>query len=352
MDPVLRIIDANANRAREALRVLEEAARFILDDAPLTATAKGLRHDLVAALAPLGDLVAGRDTPGDVGTRLSTGSERGRGAARDVVAAAGARLGEALRVIEEYGKTIDPDVAAAVERIRYDAYDLEQRLRRALGAGRPVAWRLCLLLSEGLCPGGRWEPVLAAALDAGADCVQVREKRLPDDALLARARRVVDLARGRAAVVVNDRPDVALLAGADGVHVGRDDLPVPEVRRLAGDRLLVGVSTSCLDEAEQALRGGADVCGVGPMFPSTTKHKPDIAGPAYLRAYLAWGRLPHLAIGGITPDNVGELVEAGVGGIAVSGAVCGADDPGAVVRALRAALDRRPAPRPSAAGTA
>jgi thiamine-phosphate pyrophosphorylase len=175
--------------------------------------------------------------------------------------------------------------------------------------------------------------------------VQLREKALEGGELLARARRLVEIVRevrgeeraGLPAVVVNDRPDVALLAGADGVHLGQTDLPIAEVRRLAGFRLLVGVSTANLEQARAAVRGGADYCGVGPMFATRTKDKPVLSGPEYLRGYVgdpATSLRPHLAIGGITPENVGRLYEVGCRGIAVSAVVCGAEDPAGVCRAL------------------
>ncbi len=213
-------------------------------------------------------------------------------------------------------------------------------------------WRVCVLLTERLCALG-WRETLAAAVAGGADCVQVREKEMGPGALAARVRAVIDVARpAGVAVVVNDRADVALECGADGVHVGQEDMPVPEVRRLAGDRLLVGVSTHSLAEARAAVEAGADVCGVGAMFP--TALKPGIApgGAAYLREYLAhFGRVPHLAIGGITPANCGLLAAAGCRGVAVSSVVCGSRDPASVVRALRAALGA-PARGPSPAAGA
>ena len=342
MPNVLRIIDANANRAREALRVMEEAARFILDDAALVDPIKQLRHDLAAALAPVAGLEASRDTPGDVGRTISTRSELSRGSVADVATAAGKRLSEALRAIEEYGKTLGESAAGlsgAIESLRYRGYDLEHRLNRALATGEARQWRLCVLISAALCPGGEWRRVVEAAVDAGADCIQLREKTTDGDEMLRRARELVALCRPRGvSVIVNDRPDVALLAGADGVHLGQTDLPCAEARKLVGGQLLIGVSTSRLEEAKQALRDGADYCGVGPMFPTTTKRKDVIVGPDYLREYVAWGRLPHLAIAGVTPANVGRLVGAGAEGAAVSSAVCAADDPGAVVRQLLHAL--------------
>jgi thiamine-phosphate pyrophosphorylase len=343
MPSVLRIIDANANRAREALRVMEEAARFVLDDAPLTEAIKQLRHDLAAQLRRIDALEANRDTPGDVGTHIATSSEAARASVADVAIAAGKRLSEALRTIEEYSKTINVDVAAHVEQLRYRGYDIEQSLTRALATGRATQWSLCVLISESLCPGGDWLKVARAAVEGGADCIQLREKQIDGGDLLDRTRRLIDICRPKdAAVIVNDRPDIALLAGADGVHVGQSDLPCADVRKLVGRQLLLGVSTSQLHEAKQAQRDGADYCGVGPMFPTATKRKDVIVGPTYLKQYLAWNKLPHLAIAGITPDNIDQLLAVGVRGVAVSSIVCGADDPAAVAGQL---IDRLGATR-------
>ena len=346
MSSASRIIDANANRAREALRVMEDAARFILDHSELAGDAKRLRHDLAAALGPIEHvLLPARDTPGDVGTAIATPAEGVRTDARAVATAAAKRLSEALRTIEEYAKTIagGPSVAASVERLRYRAYDLEQRLLLTLPTTRCPQWKLCVLISEGLCTHHEWLDIARAAVNDGADCLQLREKELEAGELLRRCETLLGIARPAGAhVIVNDRPDVALAAGADGVHLGRGDLPIAAARRLEGDRLLIGASTSTIEEARAAQRVGADYCGIGPMFASTTKRKPIIAGPEAVRRYIKASDPPlpaHLAIGGITPENVRAVVEAGAGGLAVSSAVCGATDPGAVVRDLLCAFD-------------
>jgi len=346
MSAVLRILDANANRAREALRVMEEAARFLLDEQALTETAKSLRHDLAAALASVPGLEAARDTPGDVGTAITAESEVARASTGEVVTTAGKRLSEALRAMEEYAKTLpaveagETPLAATLERLRYRGYDLEHRLTLALGSGRARQWRLCVLLSEALCAHWDWLTVARECLEAGADCLQLREKELEAGPLLERARALVELAHpAGASVIINDRPDVALLSGADGLHLGQQDLPPDEARRLVGQQLLLGLSTANLDHARRALAGGADYCGVGPMFATRTKDKEHLAGPEYLRAYRQWDRLPHLAIGGITPENAPQLVAAGACGLAVSGCVCGAERPAEVVNRLLSAFD-------------
>jgi thiamine-phosphate pyrophosphorylase len=326
---------------------MEDLARFVLDDDRLSAELKGLRHDLRAALTEVpgvdvGLLLASRDTERDVGTLHTHPGECRREGLRDLALAASGRLCEALRCIEEASKALGGN-AAAFEALRYRAYPLEQSLALALGTGTCPQWRLCILITESLCRLP-WLQVARAAIAGGADCLQMREKALPDRDLLSRAAQLVDTARShprKAAVIVNDRADIALAAGADGVHLGQEDLPVGEARRIAGDRLWLGVSTATLEDARAAARAGADYCGVGPMFATTTKHKPVLGGPGSLRAYLedsVASRLPHLAIGGITPHNVHELVRAGCRGVAVSSAVCGAEDPEAICRALVSAF--------------
>ena len=346
MNTPQRIIDANANRAREALRVLEEAARFIVEDADLSHQLKTMRHDFTTAIKPLDHLIFHRDTAGDVGTTLTTEAEQTRDHLNDIIRAAGSRLAEALRAIEEYAKldSQDPDASASLaqtaEKLRYQSYDITKQLVLALGSGKAPQWRLCLLLTQSLCKTP-WQSVLEHAVNNGVNCIQIREKELDAGPLLDHIHEVIDLVQGRAAVIINDRPDLALLAGADGVHLGQTDLSPLDARRLLGDQMIIGVSTSNLDEAKQAKADGADYCGIGPMFLTTTKHKPDLAGPDYLRPYLAWDGLPHLAIGGIHADNVNELVEVGCQGIAVSSAICSAQNPAAATTALAHAMAER-----------
>lgn len=330
---VLRILDANFNRAREALRVMEEYARFALDDAALTARIKASRHGLAEAsrrLCPAESLDC-RDTPGDVGTAVSTAAEMFRGAAEDVAAASIKRLQEALRVIEEYGKVIDAKAAAGVEKMRYEAYDLEQALSSAGPKRRQLrAARLHVLLTEKFC-AGPWESVCRAALTGGADVIQLREKEMPDGALLERARRVRELTRKAGALlIVNDRADIARLSGADGVHLGAEDLPAAEARRIAGPSLLIGRTAHDAAEvraASEDLGGRVDYVAVGPMFASATKPGLPAAGNKFLRGACAATDLPVVAIGGICAENVGALSAARPFAVAVCQGVIGAKDP-------------------------
>lgn len=355
-----RILDANANRAREGLRVLEDIARFALDSAELSGELKSLRHELRAGLDALpidrGVLLASRATETDVGTSIHTVGEYQRDGLPAIAGAAAGRLTESLRSMAEMAKALrEPGVAARFEQARYRVYSVEQRLLLALGGPRRQ-WRLCVLITESLCRAMPWDRVAEAAIEGGADCVQLREKSLEGAELLRRARRLRAITRaGGASLVINDRPDIAVMSRADGVHVGQQDLAVKDIRGLAGFTISIGVSTSGMDEARRAAADGADSCGVGPMFPTSTKEKPRLAGPAYLREYLAdpsTARIPHLAIGGINAANAGELALAGCLGVAVSSAVCEAQDPAAACREILGAMRARAGETARGAGPA
>ncbi|HYV37517.1 MAG TPA: Clp protease N-terminal domain-containing protein, partial [Gemmataceae bacterium] len=151
---VARILDANANRAREALRVLEDYCRFILNDAFLSRELKTLRHELAEALKVLPPdlLLLARDTPGDVGTNIATAAEMDRGNVRDVLQAGCKRVQESLRGLEEYGKISSVDFARQIEALRYRSYTLERALLLGTEARtRLEAAKLCVLVSTGLC---------------------------------------------------------------------------------------------------------------------------------------------------------------------------------------------------------
>jgi len=176
--------------------------------------------------------------------------------------------------------------------------------------------------------------------------VQLREKDLAAAHLVSLAARLRELTgRYAAALLVNDRIDVALAVGADGVHLGRESVAPAVARRLLGPRRLIGVSTHCEREAIGARRGGADFVVFGPVYstPSKVAYGPP-RGPSELARVAASAGLPVLAIGGITAARVPEVRASGAAGVAVIGAVIAADDPAAstrdLCRALRSPLDR------------
>lgn len=197
--------------------------------------------------------------------------------------------------------------------------------------------QLYVLLTESLCRR-EWYDTVEAVLANGAGAIQLREKGLSDRELLARTRRVRELCdRHGALLIVNDRPDIALLAGADGVHLGQDDLSVRSARRILGNEHVIGISTHTPEQAEAAVRAAPDYIAVGPMFASVTKPQEHIAGPQTLNAVRSLTPLPLVAIGGITVESVHELTAADC--LAVCSAIISSTDPGTAtadfVRAFR-----------------
>lgn len=341
--PLLRILDAAANRAREGLRVIEDYVRFALDDRHLTEQFKQLRHELTAALALLSisDRLAARETLADVGTAVATPSEYQRADAVQVLAANFARLQEALRSLEEYGKVVATDLATSCERIRYRTYTLQRAVEHTRRSGERLATARLYVLIEGGASEAEFAAQAQTLLAAGVDVLQLRDKRLDDRSLLQRARLLRELTRETPTLlIVNDRPDLAVLCGADGVHVGQEELSVKAVRTLVGPHMLVGVSTHSLAQARQAVLDGADYLGVGPVFPSDTKSFAAYPGVALVGQVAAEIRLPAFAIGGITPQTLPEVIAAGLRRVAVSGAITQARDPAAVVQQMRSRLDR------------
>lgn len=337
-----RVLDANFNRGREALRVVEDYCRFVLDDRFLTNQAKELRHDLAAAAdrLPSGLLLAARDTVGDVGTGVTAAGEYDRRSVADVATANLKRVQEAVRSLEEFGKLFGADLGRDLESIRYRSYTLERAVVRGAGSREKLAnARVYVLLTGAECAAALdWTIAQAAA--GGATMFQLREKSLPDRELVARARDVRRWTRAAGVLfVVNDRPDIARLSDADGVHLGQDDLPAREARRILGPDALIGVSTHSVEQVRRAVLDGADYLGVGPTFPSRTKAFESFPGVEFVRQATAETSLPAFVLGGVGPSNVGQVVIAGGRRVAVASAVCQADDPEAVVRAIRAALD-------------
>jgi len=195
------------------------------------------------------------------------------------------------------------------------------------------------LVVEARPHGQNPRPLLDAALRGGVDVVQLRDKDLEDDALIAAAGPFRAACREhRALFVLNDRPDLVEACGADGLHVGRSDTPVAQARSLIGADRLLGLSVSTLGELDDV--GGADYVGVT-AFTTPTKEDAVAGGLELLGAAAASLTVPWFAIGGIDLSNVAEVAGAGAPGIAVVRAIRDAEDPEAAARTLRAVLDRQ-----------
>ncbi|NQT15726.1 MAG: thiamine phosphate synthase [Planctomycetes bacterium] len=339
---MLRVVDAALNRGHEGLRVVEDYVRFVLDDRHLTAEMKELRHDLAAigSLVSMGRRLAARETRADVGTGVTVPSERSREGTRGILVANFTRLEESLRTLEEFGKILDPDLAAEVKQLRYRTYTLQRAVEITRNGRERLDGARLYVLVDGRRSPDEFTALVRPLVEAGVHVLQLRDKKLDDRRLLERARLLGRLTRGsKTLFVVNDRPDLALLAGADGVHVGQEELSVKDARTIVGPDALVGVSTHSIEQARQAVLDGANYIGVGPVFPSDTKHFEAVAGLELLRAVSAEIRLPAFAIGGIDPKNLPEVLAAGFDRVAVGRAILAAADPAVTAKELLAVLE-------------
>ena len=192
---------------------------------------------------------------------------------------------------------------------------------------------LYVVLDRAATRGRELDDVLAAVIDGGCRMVQLREKEWPSGRLLPVAERLLSRARrGGVTFIINDRVDLAVALGADGVHLGQDDLPPRAARPLLGTGMLLGLSTHSVAQAHAARDAGADYVAVGSMFATATKPDFELVGPGLVRKLRPDISVPLVGIGGITHDNVAEVIRAGADGVAVISAVCAAADPAAATR--------------------
>ena len=330
---VLRILDANFNRVAEGLRVVEEHQRFVVNDARMAGELKQIRHDLTSALSviPHAERLRARDTEHDVGTQLTTHQEMERPHLGAIVSANFQRVFQSLRVIEEYAKTSWPGLSSEAERLRYRLYTLEKGLVGISAPGDPrLAVARLYVLIDGASSESEFGQRVESLVAAGVHVLQLRDKRLDDRTLLDRAyvlRRVTE--GSRTLMIVNDRADLAYLAGADGVHIGQDEISPSEARRILGADCCLGISTHTPEQAAEGVRDGARYLGCGPTFPSGTKTFSGFAGLEFLRYVAMEVFLPAFAIGGISEQNLDQVLETGIRRIAVQQAVWGAADPAA-----------------------
>ena len=343
--PVLRILDASINRASEGLRVVESFARMVLEDTFLSGQLKQLRHDLAQSSQSFDTIsrIQARDSERDVGRNVQTKSEYQRENFESLIRSNMTRVQQATRTIEEYSKSSCPSVAREVEQIRYRAYTLEKAvLGTAFNRSRFEEAHLYVLVDAcGESSGfGKLQKLVSSLVDAGVDLIQLRDKSLSDRELVAAGKLIGSLTNdSKTQWIMNDRADLCAAAGADGVHLGQDDLSVHEARMLLGSNQFIGVSTHSIEQARKAVIDGADYIGVGPVFESQTKSFDSHVGVEFVSSVIAEVSLPAFAIGGIDGSNVEAVIEAGCRRIAVSSAVCKAEQPGDAARDLLQKLE-------------
>ena len=309
---IARILDANLDRSREGLRIIEEWCRFGLNHSQLAQSCKEMRQEL--AQWHTADLRLARDTPADVGTSLSHPQEETRSSLENLLQANLCRVQEALRVLEEYGKLYNPLMGESFKQLRYQVYALESQLLATHRLQQLKTARLYLVTS----PSENLVAIVEASLKGGLTLVQYRDKNTDDLIRFENAQKLCQLCHDYGALfLVNDRVDLALAVNADGIHLGQQDLPIAIARQIIGPNRIIGRSTTNPQEMAKSIAEGADYIGVGPVYETPTKVGKAAAGLGYVNYAATNSPVPWFAIGGIDQTNLGDVLKAGAKQVAV-----------------------------------
>ena len=324
----LRLIDANLNRISEGLRLLEDLARLLLNDIPLTQQLKTMRHEMVR-----GDwsfhqqLLQARNSEGDIGINIEAFGEERQRELPIMVVANTRRVQEALRVIEELAKlpSTPPELdSEKFKQARFHLYTIEKTLLSRLlrqDKIRQIAGLYAIIDIQAL---KEHNPIEAAdqAIQGGAKTIQLRDKLLSKKELLPIAQQLKNLCvEHKVLFIVNDYLDIALASDADGLHLGQDDLPIKVARKLLPLDKILGCSTRTIDQAISAQADDADYIGVGSIYLTSSKETAVVVGLERLRQIRQAVNLPLVAIGGINKDNASEVIAAGASSVAVISAI-------------------------------
>lgn len=324
-----RIIDANLNRATEATRILEEIARFLLNDLDLSEKLKQIRHKINAIQEEsYGSYLKSRDTENDIGVDIANPKDKTN--IENIFKANIKRLQQSLRVLAEYSGQ-KPENVRIFEKLRYTSYTLEKTMWDKLKETQlKMADKKLYLVtnSDKFNSDDEFLNAIASALEGGVDVLQLREKNMPAKKIVEIGAKIKQLcAQYDTTFIINDRIDIALILEADGVHLGQDDLNVQSAREILGSDAIIGVSTHAPEQALKAVEDGADYIGVGPIFETPTKAGRKAVGLKYAKWAAENINIPAFAIGGIDLNNVQEVLSTGIKKIAVVRAIINANSP-------------------------
>ncbi len=320
MDELHAAIDANFNRSMEGLRVCEDVCRFVLHDEILSTRAKEYRH-VLAELSSLWmkiDLLSARDIATDPikFVHLEETTQKGNDNPIEVLFLRNIRRAiEAVRSIEECAR-IDNKDHGNFQSLRFQLYAFEAEVVDAI-TRKHIQRKFHNALYAILEPTFAGEDLRAAAaalIEGGARVIQLRMKHAPTKEIMEHARIIGPICKKKGVVfIINDRPDIARCVDADGVHVGQDDMPVADARRIVGVGKIVGKSTHSLKQAREAQKEFPDYIAIGPVFDTASKDGSMLRGIGIdaVRMVAHESNVPVVAIGGITPDVVDALKDAG-----------------------------------------
>jgi thiamine-phosphate pyrophosphorylase len=333
---IYRILDVNLDRASEGLRVIEDAVRFGLDDYHLTLKVRQLRHFLAKVAEEIPHFrwrqrLGYRDVEKDVGAALV--EKEKREGFENLVKANFGRVQEAERSLEEFVKLLSSELGQRFKKLRFQTYSLEKKV--AMRLEKRCDFSLYVITDSSLIKEEDFEGKIKEVVSNGATVVQLREKTLSLSAFFKKALLVRKMIPEDVLFMVNDRVDIAIASGADGVHLGQEDLPISAARTILGPHKIIGASTHSVEQAQQAEREGADYVATGPVFSTTTK--PDVGsakGIEIIGKVKEKVDIPVIAIGGINSNNVKRTLKAGADGVAVISAVFKQANTGLATRRL------------------
>lgn len=340
MEHIYRMLDANVNRACEAARVLEDAARFIFNDAEMSSILRNIKHDIRKGIVDLFDLcIYSRDAENDTGIQNSLSSSiDARDDIKSLVTANFKRLEEALRSIEECLKIPRKyEKAKYYERLRFYSYVCEKKFfDRHYSVSANICFKrrnfklegLYCITAEQYSNGRSNIEVVEYMINSGVKYIQYREK---EKSLKQKYEECIKIrqmtAKAGVLFIINDHVDLALITGADGIHIGQDDIPLKEVRKIVPEDMIIGISTHCPEQALKAVEAGADYIGVGPIYRTFTKKNVcDPVGIEYLKFAVENINIPFVAIGGIKEHNIHEVISTGARCVAMVTEIVGAED--------------------------
>ncbi len=310
----------------EGLRVCEDIVRFSFPDAGLALALKELRHKLRGAsdAFPREMLLWARDVSHDDQKFRDTDGERVRSGIAGIAGANLHRAMEAVRTLEEFAKLLSPSRGENLfQEVRFALYEIEKAfVPLLLRAGVLGKFRLSLyaIVDSSFVRDGDYAGTALRFIDGGAAVIQLRMKTAERRLVLNTARILSSICRERGVLfIVNDHPDIALIAGADGVHLGQDDIPVRDVRAILPPHMIIGISTHSYEQAVAALNDGPDYIAIGPIFGTSTKQGALLEGigTRVIADIRKTAGLHIVAIGGITPEGAVELIAAGCDSVAV-----------------------------------
>ena len=331
-----RIIDANLNRATEALRVLEEIARFKLGDKNLSTQLKNIRHQICTFFDDKYDfLVISRDTLNDVGVDIinPTKIEKYYLNIESIFRSNFKRLEQALRVLSEYANLSD--------NFRYQIYTIEknmnERIKMDIKKYLLKDKKLYLVTnSDNFATDDEFLDTVALAIKSGVDIVQLREKTKPAAKIIEYGKVIRQITSEYGALfIVNDRIDIAQILNADGVHLGQDDVDINSARKILGEKMIIGISTHKPQDAQEAIKNGADYIGVGPVYKTPTKPNREPAGLEYLKWAVENVSIPFYAIGSIDENTIDEVISYGTKRVALVRAIMNSKNISSTVKNLK-----------------